>query len=165
MGALVVAGVVVLLASLGVVFGIVLPWLKAQPVFRALPLLPSVKASGVVNDALLASAITRAVDELVAHGAWRRHEVEATVLRGIRVTVRPEVRWQDAHGQWVAGLCIVESRDLIVGTDFAALCHELAHLVQWDVEGREEYGHETWTLRGVTQAVDAWQAWLKEQTK
>lgn len=164
MGALVVAGVVVLLASLGVVFGIVLPWLKLQPVFRSLPLLPSVKATGVVNDALLASAITHAVDELVAHGAWRRHEVEATVLRGVRVTVRPEVRWEYG-AQTVAGLCIVESRDLIVGTDLAALCHELAHLVQWDVEGREEYGHETWTLRGVTQAVDAWQAWLKGEQK
>ena len=86
------------------------------------------------------------------------------MLRGLRVMVRPEVRW--AYGsQTVAGLTFVEDRSLIVGCDLAALCHELAHLVQWDVEGREEYGHETWTLRGVTQAVDAWQAWLKEQTK
>ena len=161
MGAAVVAAVVVVLVALGAVFGIVVPWLNAQPVYRVVPLLPAVEVSGVVNEALLASAVTHAVDELSAFGVWRRCEIEATVLRGVRVCVRPEVRWLDQGGQMVAGLTIKESRTLVVGTDLAALCHELAHLVQWDIERREEFGHETWTVRGITSAVDAWQAWLK----
>ena len=163
MGAAVVAAVVVVLVALGAVFGIALPWLKAQPVYRALPLLPAVRVTGVVNDALLASAITHAVDELAEFGVWRRYEIEATILRGVRVCVRPEVRW--GYGtQTVAGLTHVEERTLVVGCDLAALCHELAHLVQFDVESRE--GHDAWDVRGITSAVDAWQAWLKgEQTK
>lgn len=160
MGAAVVAAVAVVLVALGAVFGIVVPWLKAQPVYRVVPLLPAVEVSGVVNEALLASAITHAVDELAAFGVWRRYEIEATVLRGVRVCVRSEVRWNDG-GQVVAGLMLKESRTLVVGCDLAALCHELAHLVQWDIERREEFGHETWTVRGITSAVDAWQAWLK----
>lgn len=160
MGAAVVIAVVVVLVALGAVFGIVVPWLKAQPVYRVVPLLPAVEVTGVANEALLASAITHAVDELAAFGVWRRYEIEATVLRGVRVCVRSEVRWNDG-GQVVAGLMLKESRTLVVGCDLAALCHELAHLVQWDIERREEFGHETWTVRGITSAVDAWQAWLK----
>ena len=163
MGAAVVAAVAVVLVALGVVFGIVLPWLRIRPVYRPVPLLPTVSVTGAVDESLLSRAIEHAADSLAEHGVWRRYEIDAALLRGLHVEVRPVVRW-DNGGQTVAGLCFTDVRLIVVGCDLAALCHELAHLVQFDVESRE--GHDAWDVRGITSAVDAWQAWLKgEQTK
>ena len=161
MGAYVLAGAVVLFAVVGLVFGVVLPFIRGADVARPLPKMPRVSVVGEVDDARLASALVEAACGLVAAGVWQGHQVDAVVARGFGVYVRPELTWLNGSGVVVAGETDLVTRVVYVGRDLAALCHEFAHLCEADINFRIDNTHEAWTARGIMRAIDEWQTWLK----
>lgn len=76
----------------------------------------------------------------------------------VHVSVQRVAAWHSPqHGVEVAG--ITAGYVLVVGSDLASLCHELAHLCE-ELEGQgHDTAHGTWGPRGIDAACDKYDAW------
>ena len=108
------------------------------------------------NPAQLDSAITLAIAKL--RPVW---PTTVTTLIAVNtkfiVNVVPE--WTDIWGRRVAGESLGDT--VTVGSDLAALCHELAHRCEWELDKKTDDSHASWGSRGIFAAVDAYAAELK----
>ena len=148
------------LASIGI------RWALAQPKFKPLPGYPSVVyvAQGHETDPMkLRDAYELAVRALATYcfpeaSAGNRTEVAdlaAFLLRDVRIFVMPENEWTDDWGRRVAGL--QNERNIVIGRDYAALCHELSHRLEVLMFGPppvSEAEHTHWAKRGFNAAVE-----------
>ncbi len=84
--------------------------------------------------------------------------VDAT--HSLKVLVNPAKQWRRG-GELIAGQCDVETGVMEVGVDLSAICHEMAHLCLWRIDGVRDDGHGAkWQARGVERAISAYGAWM-----
>jgi len=162
MSASTVVVLIVLTLIVGGLASIGIRWLLAQPKMTPLVGYPKVTFHGYgheVDAHRLEAAFARALISLDYRVAT---VVRARVLLAdVRIFVMPENEWTDDWGRRVAGL--QNDRNIVVGRDFAALCHELAHRHETLVHGPQpvnQKDHAHWAERGYNAAVDEYHAWL-----
>lgn len=114
---------------------------------------------GAGDPAFIYAALQAATRALMRHTIWGDRVVYVKGLASIYV--KDTKSWHDTAGQKVAGQ--QAGRVLYVGIDLAALCHELAHLCDAELDKRVEYDHASWTQRGIFTAVNEYEAWLLTQ--
>ena len=104
----------------------------------------------------LDNALTLAVSKL--RPVW---PLTATTLvaHNTKFIVQPVPEWTDIWGRKIAGSS--SGQVVTVGSDLAALCHELAHRCEWELDGRTDDAHVSWTSRGIHAAIDQYAAELK----
>jgi hypothetical protein len=89
---------------------------------------------------------------LVMHGPWAASRV-VDVCRSIKVLVLDTDSWRNVDNELVAGEQM--GQVLVVGKSMAGLCHELAHRCEEVIDGRQDYEHAAWGVRGINRAIDA----------
>ena len=104
----------------------------------------------------LDAALTLAVSKL--RPIWPI-AVTTLVAHNTKFIVQPVPAWVDIWGRKIAGSS--SGSIVTLGFDLAALCHELAHRCEWELEGRTADAHASWTSRGIHAANDAFAAELK----
>ncbi len=62
-----------------------------------------------------------------------------------------EVEWVDSYGRRIAGQHI--GRQLFVARDLSALAHELAHVLQLEIDRTVDMEHTSWTSKGIHAAI------------
>ena len=114
---------------------------------------PTVMVSGVGDEDLrrVEAAYTTAVRALTA--VW---PAAAEWAGETRLVVHPEPGWCPAEGRCLSGLTWVDLGLIEVGSDLAALAHELAHLLQWRIDRRTDPEHLNWEALGINAAVGAY---------
>lgn len=83
--------------------------------------------------------------------------LERTAAR-TRIIVQRVTSWHSpAHGTSVAG--VSTGMTIHVGSDLAALAHELAHECEFEEggAGAQDFTHATWLGRGIQRAVDVYE--------
>lgn len=108
---------------------------------------------------LLRAAIDKAQGCLCLTEWTAAQIVDAT--HNVKVLVNPAKQWRRG-GELIAGQCDVETGVMEVGADLSALCHEMAHLCLWRIDGVRDDGHGAkWQARGVERAISAYLAWVQ----
>lgn len=102
----------------------------------------------------IALALDLAVCCLDDSGPWGIVEI-LTCLEDLRILVRADAEWTDAYGRRVAGLTYPTDGIVVVGADLAALCHELAELLYWRIEGADDWQAREWPGRAGIEAACA----------
>lgn len=88
-----------------------------------------------------------------------------SALPHVSVVVMASEKWQQVVGgapvggetERTAAAYVVK-----VGRDVSALCHELAHVLEYATGGEPDYTHAGWTDRNIWAADEEYRAWLKE---
>lgn len=65
-------------------------------------------------------------------------------LTGLRIIVHAELKWVDEWDRLVAGLAYPDKKLIAIGSDFAALPHELGEVVYTAETGKEDWQLEDW---------------------
>ena len=131
--------------------------IKWQPFPVAHPLSPMYYGKDHEPDAaLLLMAVSTTLSLLVQHTTWRAADIMAA-LQGLRIYVQPTPSWDD-NGRQVAGLSLDGA--VMVGSDFAALLHECAHVCEERIDRTVRYDHAGWDAAGIRRAENAFAAWL-----
>lgn len=99
---------------------------------------------------VLVSSIKLSQQALSKHTKWRLQQIE-TACRNIHIYVMEDNSWTDRWGRKVAGLQM--GYIIYVGKDLGALCHEIAHLCELEIDGEIDEKHETWEGDGINAAV------------
>lgn len=113
-----------------------------------------------VNDARLTKAFTLAVEKLLV--VWPLMDLYK-MLDGVHINVASAETWMEPWSQrMVAGQSSPSTKTVQVGPSFAALAHELAHIVEAG-PGRQAPSeeHAGWTEKGIQAAIDSYEADLK----
>lgn len=76
------------------------------------------------------------------------------------VYVKKDNAWVDAQGEKVVGQD-PSGRVVVVGADYAALLHEMAHQVEEKIDKVVDYTHEHWVTKGIRAAEAEYLEWLK----
>ena len=106
-------------------------------------------------------ALTNAINQLGVWTRWRSDQI-AKVASNVTVTVRSGAEWKtDWSDKKVAGMTL--GRELVVGSTLAALCHELAHLCEAEIDGATNSEHTTWEARGIQRASNEFEVWVAQQ--
>lgn len=80
------------------------------------------------------------------------------LISGTRCAVHFSTKWRDAiTGQWVAGTAL--QGEVRVGSDLAALCHELVHVCQ-ERAGLIDEAHASWTPE-IYAAIERYEAFAR----
>lgn len=151
---------IVLTLIVGALASIGIRWLLAQPKMTPLRSFPKATFHAYghdLNPIALENAFIHAVTSLDYH----TKSFTRPLLADVRIFVMPENEWTDDWGRRVAGL--QNDRNIVIGRDFAALCHELAHRHETLVHGPQpvnQKDHAHWAERGYNAAVDEYHAWL-----
>lgn len=103
-----------------------------------------VRAAGAVPTDL-GTAFNNALAAL-AGNPWPLDVLKAH-LTGLRIAVRPEASWVDCADRRVAGLAYPGTKTIEVGSDLAALAHEMAEIVYTELTGQEDFQARTWEGR------------------
>lgn len=105
------------------------------------------------------ACLRNACYQLNLHGAFKDDYVYGA-LAGVKILVNdtPLFKGHDT-GESVAGEAYVETNTLKIGSDFAALCHEIGHLIEYRKTGIIDGAHVGWTKNGFLTAIDAYAAW------
>lgn len=115
--------------------------------------------AAVLDRELLARCLECAADRLMAR-TWTPAQVRAVALN-VQIQVMPVAKWQQMGGaDSVAGEA--EGNVARIGSDYLALAHELAHLVEARVSGRADASHASWERRGIRLAEAEYEAWVRE---
>ena len=102
-------------------------------------------------------------EECMAHagislGLIFGEQAVARALDGTRIAVHFAEKWRDAiTGQWVAGTAL--HGEVRVGSDLAALCHELVHVCQ-ERAGLIDEAHASWTPE-IYAAIERYEAFAR----
>lgn len=84
----------------------------------------------------------------------------AEIASGCAVWVMAaEAQWTDSYGRTIAGQHI--RRQLFVARNLSALCHELAHVVELELNSLVDMNHEGWAAKGIHAAIVQYQRWLE----
>jgi hypothetical protein len=77
-------------------------------------------------------------------------------LYGVRIHFRPELQWRSAsRNQIVEGESRGKDKEIWLSSAWigqGGFFHEIAHILDWVVYHRVEYGHETWEAEGINLA-------------
>lgn len=111
------------------------------------------------NAARLVAALQKSEELLKQYTKYTAEQFEAA-LQKICVYVKKDDAWKDGSGTKVAGLD-PEGTVVVVGANFAALLHEMAHQLEDIAEKFVDYDHKTWASKGFDVADAAFQEWLK----
>lgn len=112
-----------------------------------------------VDVGALGAAVDRAFGALARFGPWPT-EALAKALAGLQVQVKETESWTgpicgvDCRYGPVSGQSRPEVRAVVVGPSFAALCHEMAHVAEYQITGTIDYPHAGWSANGLM-AADA----------
>lgn len=79
-------------------------------------------------------------------------------LQGVKIYVQPTPAWMHA-GEEVAGL--TQENVIMIGSDYAALLHECAHVCEEAVTGGYSYDHAGWDQKGIRTAESEYDHWYK----
>ncbi len=82
------------------------------------------------------------------------------ILQGWKIDVRPTRTWLNWRLQSVAGESYLDGYVIRVGSDYAALVHEIWHVCLYRSTGDEDAEHLTFEASGVNRAAEAYQAGL-----
>jgi hypothetical protein len=109
----------------------------------------------------LVACLKKAQECLTA--VWTPEQV-SKVVSTIHIYVHPTEAWVDGlSGIKEAGAS--GGGDVIeVGLSMAALCHELAHACQGQLENVLDNAHGTWEAKGVWKALSAYDVWFSAST-
>lgn len=119
--------------------------------------------SGDVNTFLLLLSFTKAVELLQQHCGWSELNV-LRAFKGVHIYIMSTPSWRDywSSNKNVAGLDPAGDA-IVVGSDLAALLHELAHQYQDVVDGFVDYEHLGWMANGIRKAEEEFAKWLSTQ--
>jgi hypothetical protein len=114
---------------------------------------------GVCDAARLARACIAATQCLATLGPW---DVQALteLLDAVRIFVKGSPTFIDARRRSVAGEAFADRQLIVIGSDFAALCHELAELAYTNATGGSDWQATEWAGRDAVSAAVA--AYVKE---
>lgn len=90
-------------------------------------------------------ALAKALDSLQEFGPWPTSKKEA--LAALRIIVAPTGTWKDSAGQTVGG----QAYYTIIQVDqgLTSLCHEVAHVLEFAIDGAVDASHSRWEARGI----------------
>ena len=103
-----------------------------------------------IDETSLAFAVRRSAFVLFTHGPWQPADVWRAIDKW-KISVRPTLKWI-SEGKLVAGQTNTAMGVVEVGSDLAALAHELAHVCEFKLQGFTDDAHKTWASRGLTWA-------------
>jgi hypothetical protein len=84
------------------------------------------------------------------------------LLDGVHVNVMTSPTWSDPFtGRTIAGQSLPSSKTVVVGSDYAALAHELAHVIEAGPGRLGFEDHASWASSGIQAAVDKYEGQLK----
>jgi hypothetical protein len=88
-------------------------------------------------------------------------------LAGVSVIVMAAEKWKNRAGETVGGEMEKLGTGYILRVEkgLSSLCHELAHVMEYAVDGEADHAHARWGERGVWKADEAYRAWLKEDAR
>ena len=145
-GTWVLAGIVLLVILIpAVIIGVKVWMTRIQ--WRTVQLVSfSFKVAGPRADAEVAAALLHAIEALCS--VWQLAPVYDAVARaGVRVQVMAEESWLNSGGVKVGGE--QDGNVLRVGRSMSALCHELAHLLEWKLDAVRDDAHAGWTQKAI----------------
>lgn len=109
----------------------------------------------------IVNALKASVQLLSMWTKWPGEDIGKLVLT-MKIYVEATPTWGDGYGRKVAGL---QAQNVIyVGSDLAAMCHELAHLCELKLDLFIDDAHEGWVKNGIQRAVDEFDLWLRKVT-
>ena len=141
--------VLVVLTLVGVTVALIVTWSRGRIAWKTGPYGVQWTGPEGFDVNRLAVAMDRALDTLSA--VWPREKV-LLALAASKVIVNPEPAWVDIWGRKVGGLTVGDI--VFVGSDLAALAHELAHRCEYVLEGKVDEDHALWLSRGIFAALD-----------
>lgn len=155
---LVVIVAVIIVAALAT---ILIRWVFAQPKMSPLPGYPGVTYHAYQHEVDVDHLQAAFRYALIALSRHSKGFPPQPMLADVRIFVMPENEWTDDWGRRVAGL--QNDVNIVVGRDFAALAHELAHRVEVLMYGSPpgEPDHAHWAERGYNAAIEDYHAWLR----
>jgi hypothetical protein len=84
------------------------------------------------------------------------------LLDGVHINVMPSTTWSDSFtGRTIAGQSLPSGKTVVVGSDYAALAHELAHVIEAGPGRLGFEDHASWARNGIQAAVDKYEGQLK----
>lgn len=98
-----------------------------------------------------------AVGALKEQGIWPEFKVDQ-VVRGLRIIVNPVSSWVDGAGRNVGGQQYFY--DVAVDVGLTSLCHELAHVCEFAIDGKVDELHANWPTRGIATADEKYRGRL-----
>jgi len=107
----------------------------------------------------LVLALQKAEALLQKHTKWTAVQLK-TSFEKICVYVKKDNAWVDYWGRKVAGED-PSGKPVVIGADFAALLHEMAHQAEEKVDKAIDEGHVHWVEKGIRAAEDEYITWLK----
>ena len=129
--------------------------------YTPLPEWPAVKACILapgVTTVRVAAALANAVMCLAHYAGWDEAKVRAVAAKQ-QIKVEATPAWTDRWGRHVGGTSAFGT--LQVGSDLAALCHELAHACETEWTGTTDESHATWQQNGIQRAIDSYESGVK----
>lgn len=93
---------------------------------------------------------------LIKNTKWNAGQLAAAMFHAHVFVVNRE-EWSFINGQHTAGM--QEGNTIQVGPSLAALCHEMAHLCEFQLDGKIDNDHLTWAFDGVNRAIQAYEEW------
>lgn len=109
--------------------------------------------------ARLVAALKKSEELLKKHTQWTSEQLQAAFKR-VCVFVKKDNSWQDQAGREVAGQD-PSGKVVVVGADFAALLHEMAHQTEEVADKIIDYAHSRWIIKGIRAAEAEYLEWLK----
>lgn len=116
-----------------------------------------VPADGSVPLAVVDQRLRLAVWALKEQGIWPEGKVNQVVL-GLRIIVNPVSSWVDSAGRNVGGQQYFY--DVAVDIGLTSLCHELAHVCEFAIDGKVDELHSNWPARGIAMADEKYRGRL-----
>ncbi len=107
--------------------------------------------------AVVEQRLQLAVAMLKKWGPWLPERVDI-VVRGLRIIVNPVSSWVDSAGRNVGGQQYFY--DIAVDVGLTSLCHELAHVCEFAIDGKVDELHTNWAARGIAMADEKYRGRL-----
>ncbi len=109
------------------------------------------------NDVKLHQAVSVSVGKLKT--VWGFENV-LIALENVRILIREDNDWIDVYGRHIGGAA--SGNLIVIGADFTALCHELAHVCELAIDHTVDDDHFGWSNKGIALADLAYREWLSK---
>lgn len=151
-------GIVLALGVIGTALAFVIPriiatkaegalWKPLPSAPGAMVLLPAPRPEVTVG--VVDQRLQYAVSSLVRFGPWPAATL-FPALADLRIIVNTTVSWIDFTGRQVGGQAYYST--IAVDLGLTSLCHEIAHVLEFRLDGKTDDLHQNWERRGITAA-------------
>ena len=142
-------GVLMIAVVFAIAAAVMIPaYFRQRIPWKPLPGVPNVQyhSPGPVDEAKLARCFLAAIAALRVHADFSARAIDH--LSNVRIFVEQGDTWHTTGA--------AKGEQVYIGTNFAALAHELAHVAEF-VEGSIDLAHASWGRRGIFIAIDTYE--------